>query len=186
MFIGSYSAPVAKSLKAKVMASLLALAAAVALPQAAHLLGYATGTGNAIGTILLPMHFAIIALGLFAGPYAGLVAGAMSPVVSYMLTGMPSVAVLPFMVAELAGYGFAAGLVASKDVHPAFKVAFALVAGRLLRTSVTAIAVFAFGVNAAVADVWTAVVPGIPGILLQLILIPLIVRAVERAARQRP
>ena len=84
MFIGSYSAPVAKSLKAKVMASLLALAAAVALPQAAHLLGYATGTGNAIGSILLPMHFAIIALGLFAGPYAGLVAGAMSPVVSYM------------------------------------------------------------------------------------------------------
>ena len=68
MFIGSYSAPAAKSLKAKVCASLLALAAAVALPQAAHLLGYATGTGNAIGTILLPMHFAIIALGLFAGP----------------------------------------------------------------------------------------------------------------------
>ena len=183
MFIGSYSAPVAKSLKAKVMASLLALAAAVTLPQAAHLLGYATGTGNAIGSILLPMHFAIIALGLFAGPVAGLVAGALSPLVSFMLTGMPSVAVLPFMVAELAGYGFAAGLIASKDVHPALKVAFTLVAGRLLRTFVTAIAVAGFGANAGIADVWTAVVPGIPGILLQLILIPVIVRAVEAASR---
>ena len=132
------------------------------------------------------MHFAILALGLFAGPVAGLIAGALSPLVSFLLTGMPSAAVLPFMVAELAGYGFAAGLVASKDVHPAFKVAFALVAGRLLRTSVTAIAVLAFGANAGIADVWTAVLPGIPGILLQLILIPLIVRAVERAARQRP
>ncbi len=183
MFIGSYSAPVAKSLKAKFSASLIALAAAVTLPQAAHLLGYATGTGNAIGSILLPMHFAIIALGLFAGPYAGLVAGALSPVVSYLLTGMPSVAVLPFMVAELAGYGFAAGLIASKDVHPALKVAFTLVAGRLLRTFVTAIAVAGFGANAGIADVWTAVVPGIPGILLQLILIPVIVRAVEAASR---
>ena len=183
MFIGSYSAPVAKSLKAKFSASLLALAAAVTLPQAAHLLGYATGTGNAIGSILLPMHFAIIALGLFAGPYAGLVAGALSPVVSYLLTGMPSVAALPFMVAELAGYGFAAGLIASKDVHPALKVAFTLVAGRLLRTFVTAIAVAGFGANAGIADVWTAVVPGIPGILLQLILIPVIVRAVEAASR---
>ena len=183
MFIGSYSAPVAKSLKAKFLASLLALAAAVALPQAAHLLGYATGTGNTIGSILLPMHFAIIALGLFAGPYAGLVAGALSPVVSYLLTGMPSVAVLPFMVAELAGYGFAAGFIASKDIHPALKVAFTLVAGRLLRTFVTAIAVAGFGANAGIADVWTAVVPGIPGILLQLILIPVIVRAVEAASR---
>lgn len=183
MFIGSYSAPVAKSLKAKVLASLLALAAAVTLPQAAHLLGYATGTGNAIGSILLPMHFAIIALGLFAGPCAGLVAGALSPVVSYLLTGMPSVAVLPFMVAELAGYGFAAGLIASKDIHPALKVAFTLVAGRLLRTFVTAIAVAGFGANAGIADVWTAVIPGIPGILLQLILIPVIVRAVEAASR---
>ena len=183
MFIGSYSAPVAKSLKAKVLASLLALAAAVTLPQAAHLIGYATGTGNAIGSILLPMHFAIIALGLFAGPYAGLVAGALSPVVSYLLTGMPSVAVLPFMAAELAGYGFAAGLIASKNVHPALKVAFTLVAGRLLRTFVTAIAVAGFGANAGIADVWTAVVPGIPGILLQLILIPVIVRAVETASR---
>lgn len=186
MFIGSYSAPAAKSLKAKVSASLLALAAAVALPQAAHLIGYTTGTGNAIGSILLPMHFAILALGLFAGPVAGLIAGALSPLVSFLLTGMPSAAVLPFMVAELAGYGFAAGLLASKDIHPAFKVAFALVAGRLLRTFVTAIAVLAFGANAGIADVWAAVVPGIPGILLQLILIPLIVRAVERAARQRP
>ena len=173
----------AKSLKAKVMASLLALAAAVTLPQAAHLIGYATGTGNAIGSILLPMHFAIIALGLFAGPYAGLVAGALSPVVSYLLTGMPSVAVLPFMAAELAGYGFAAGLIASKNVHPALKVAFTLVAGRLLRTFVTAIAVAGFGANAGIADVWTAVVPGIPGILLQLILIPVIVRVVETASR---
>ena len=56
MFIGSYSAPAAKSLKAKVCASLLALAAAVALPQAAHLIGYATGTGNAIGTIFIALH----------------------------------------------------------------------------------------------------------------------------------
>ena len=80
------------SVKFQTLAALIAIAAAVALPQVAHGIGAVTGMGTAVGETFLPMHLPIIIVGLLAGPYAGLIAGAASPIISFALSGMPPAA----------------------------------------------------------------------------------------------
>ncbi len=92
------------SIKKQTVAALLAVVAAVALPQLFHVMGYLSGLGTALGEIFLPMHLPILFIGLLAGPYAGAIAGACSPLVSFALTGMPGSAMLPFMMLELCTY----------------------------------------------------------------------------------
>ena len=86
------------SLKAQTAGAILAMLSAVALPQLVHLLGGSMGVGTALGEMLLPMHLPIILAGLLIGPYAAGIAGLLSPLVSFALTGMPMAAMLPFMM----------------------------------------------------------------------------------------
>ena len=171
--------------KSKTFAGLLALAGALALPQLVHWLGAVSGMGSALGETLLPMHLAVILAGLFAGPLVGLAAGAIGPAVSFLLSGMPAAAVLPFMTVELAGYGLAAGLLASVRMPAFFKLLIAQVAGRALRSAAVLIAFYGFGGGLPVASIWTSIVTGLPGIVLQWALVPLIVFWVERMAARK-
>ncbi|RKY70366.1 MAG: ECF transporter S component, partial [Candidatus Latescibacterota bacterium] len=41
------------------------------------------------GKVFLPMHFPVIVAGLLFGPFSGLLVGLFSPVLSFLLTGMP-------------------------------------------------------------------------------------------------
>ena len=171
--------------KSKTFAGLLAVAGALVLPQLVHWLGAVSGMGSALGETLLPMHLAVILAGLFAGPLVGLAAGAISPAVSFLLSGMPAAAVLPFMTVELAGYGLAAGLLASVRMPAFFKLLIAQVAGRALRSAAVLIAFYGFGGGLPVASIWTSIVTGLPGIVLQWALVPLIVFWVERMAARK-
>ncbi len=171
--------------KSKTFAGLLAVAGALALPQLVHWLGAVSGMGSALGETLLPIHLAVILAGLFAGPLVGLAAGAISPAVSFLLSGMPAAAVLPFMTVELAGYGLAAGLLASVRMPAFFKLLIAQVAGRALRSAAVLIAFYGFGGGLPVASIWTSIVTGLPGIVLQWALVPLIVFWVERMAARK-
>ena len=171
--------------KSKTFAGLLAVAGALALPQLVHWLGAVSGMGSALGETLLPMHLAVILAGLFAGPLVGLAAGAISPAVSFFLSGMPAAAVLPFMTVELAGYGLAAGLLASVRMPAFFKLLIAQAAGRALRSAAVLISFYGFGGGLPVASIWTSIVTGLPGIVLQWALVPLIVFWVERMAARK-
>lgn len=171
--------------KSKTFAGLPAVAGALALPQLVHWLGAVSGMGSALGETLLPMHLAVILAGLFAGPLVGLAAGTISPAVSFLLSGMPAAAVLPFMTVELAGYGLAAGLFASVRMPAFFKLLIAQVAGRALRSAAVLIAFYGFGGGLPVASIWTSIVTGLPGIVLQWALVPLIVFWVERMAARK-
>lgn len=92
----------------RTLAVLAAVIAAIALPQLFHMLGAVTGMGTALGQIFLPMHLPVLLVGLLAGPAAGLAAGAVSPLLSYAISGMPVLTGLPFMALELAVYGLIA------------------------------------------------------------------------------
>ena len=100
------------ALKPQTYATIVSIIMAVLAPQIAHVLGRAFGVEKAIGEIILPMHFPVILVGVLAGPYAGLITGLMGPLASSLLTGMPAMVKLPFMMIELGAYGFVAGLVA--------------------------------------------------------------------------
>ncbi len=169
------------SLKVQTMVTIAAIVSAVALPQIVHLIGRATGMGTAFGELLLPMHLPIFLVGLLAGPYAGAIAGLLGPVCSFSLAGMPSVAVLPFMMIELCTYGLVAGLLRKTNLPTVGKVLIVQVAGRVCRAVALAIACYVLGTTEiAVASVWTGTVNGVTGIVLQLILLPMVVKAVER------
>lgn len=150
----------------------------VLLPQLFH------GFGPAAGQIFLPMHIPVLMAGLLLGPWAGGVTGVVSPVLSCMITGMPAPARLPFMVLELAAYGIVSGLF-SKDQMTLKRAYVGLIssqaAGRAVNALCTAAAVYLLGVKgASVQAVWGSVVTGLPGIAIQLILIPPLVLAVGK------
>ena len=159
------------SLSTKAAATVLAIVAAVALPQLFHVIGAVSGQGTMLGVAFLPMHLPIIFVGLIAGPAVGAIAGAAAPLASFLLSGMPMLAML---MVELCAYGLVAGLLREVKLPSLAKVVIAQLAGRVVLTAATAIAVFAFGSSKAVAATWTSdLAAGLPGLALQWALIPL-------------
>lgn len=162
------------SLSIKAAATVLAIVAAVALPQLFHVIGAVSGQGTMLGVAFLPMHLPIIFVGLIAGPAAGAIAGAAAPLASFLLSGMPMLAMLPLMMVELFAYGLVAGLLREVKLPSLVKVVIVQLAGRVVLTAATAIAVFAFGSSKTVAATWTSdLTAGLPGLALQWALIPL-------------
>ena len=159
------------SIKKQTVAALLAVVAAVALPQLFHVMGYLSGLGTALGEIFLPMHLPILFIGLLAGPYAG----ACSPLVSFALTGMPGSAMLPFMMLELCTYGVCSGLLRTAKMPCIGKVLIAQVSGRAVRAIALLLAVFVFHTTKLpISIIWNSIVVGIFGLVLQWTFIPLI------------
>lgn len=132
-----------------------------------------------IGNMLLPMHLPVFLCGLICGWKYGLCVGAILPVMRSLMFGMP--ALYPSAVAmafELATYGLAVGLVfvllRQRNLLTLYaSLLIAMVAGRAVWGCVTAILLgasgSAFTFSAFLAG---ALLNAIPGIILQLILIP--------------
>lgn len=179
---------VCKTWKTKTAAAVLAVIAAVALPQICHYLGMISNLGTSIGETFLPMHIAIFLVGYFAGAWAGLGAGLLSPVISFALTTvmgrpMPALAMLPFMTIELGVYGLTTGLFAKSKIPTLATLFIAQAAGRAVRALAIVAGVYAFGAGVSVATIWTSIYAGLPGLILQWILIPLLVYYVRKKAK---
>ena len=137
------------------------------------------------GSIFLPMHIPVLLCGLICGwPYGG-VCGLIGPLISSLVTGMPPAAMLPSMMVECCMYGFATGLL-MKYVRTKHSMAdlyislvSAMVAGRLVAGLAKAW-IFTPGVSP-FAWVTTSLITGIPGIVIQLVLMPMVVFALTRA-----
>lgn len=168
------------SIKAQVLASIFAIVGAAALPQVFHALGAVSGMGTSLGEAFLPMHLPIILVGLLAGPYAGAISGLLGPLVSFGVSGMPGIAMLPFMMIELCAYGLFSGMLRNVKIPVIAKVVIAQVAGRAVRAAAVLVSVYAVGNESiAVSVIWTSIAAGIFGIALQWVLIPLIIYRVE-------
>ena len=164
------------SFKAEMIAILFGLATAVALPQLFHIVGAASGLGNTLGEIFLPMHLPVLFIGLAAGRRAGAITGLFSPLLSFFLTAMPNIVVLPFMMLELMGYGFFAGLMRGVKSPTILKVLVAQILGRTVRFVAICIAFYALSyTKVAPLSVFLSVPRGLVGIIFQLILLPLLI-----------
>lgn len=159
----------------------LFLALGIVVPLAIH----ATGIPG-IGNILLPMHIPVLLAGYCLGPVYGGFIGLLCPLIS-SLFGMPPMARMPFMMGELAAYGAVCGLLAAKTKLPRKKggvyavLLSAMIAGRAVYALMLAIAAYLLqipcgGPMAAI----TAVVTGVPGIVLQLVLVPLMMVLLQK------
>ena len=168
------------SIKVQTLAALLAVIGAVAIPQLFHVMGAVSGLGTALGETFLPMHLPIIFVGLLAGPYAGAAAGLLGPLVSHLMTGMPGSIMLPFMMIELCAYGIFAGLLRNTKMPNIAKVLIVQFAGRAVRAIAILIAVYALGNESVkIPVIWNSILTGIPGLALQLSLIPLLMYRIE-------
>lgn len=154
------------------------VALCLVLPMAFHSIPNA-------GQVILPMHIPVLLCGLICGwPYGG-VCGLVGPLLSSVLTGMPPAAMLPSMMVECAVYGFTSGLLmkyvrtgkAVTDLY--ISLISAMAAGRIAAGFAKAW-IFTPGVSP-FAWVTTSLVSGIPGIVIQLVLMPLVVTALTRA-----
>jgi len=102
------------------------IAAAVALPVVAHLLG-------APVRYILPMHWPVILAGLVYGWRSGALTGFFAPVVSYIISGYPLPHIIPSMTVELLAYGMVAGLLRERFHYNAIaSTAIALAIGRII------------------------------------------------------
>ena len=168
----SMSAP---TIRVKAVATIIATVAAVALPQLCHVIGDISGLGSGLGEAFLPMHLPVMLLGIFMGKYCGAVAGFAAPMISFALTGMPKIGLLPFMAIELCVYGFMMGALKDKKMPVFGKVIISQVVGRAIRAIAIALAVYAFDYTAlSLSVIWTSIAAGLPGLILQWCMIPLI------------
>ena len=138
------------------------------------------------GGIFLPMHIPVLLCGLICGFPYGLLSGVLTPLVSSMLTGMPPAAYLPGMLCELAVYGLVSALlirtVRTKSFYANIYISLigAMLAGRVVYGILNSL-IFSAGKYSLQMWLTSAFVTALPGILAQLILIPLIMIALRKA-----
>ncbi len=157
----------------------LCLALGVVLPIAFH------SVANA-GSIFLPMHIPVLLCGIICGWPYGLACGVLAPILSSLITGMPPMAYVPSMVCELAVYGLATGLIKQfvKTGKPVLDIYIALISAMLLgRITFGVLNALIFRAGEYSLAVWTtaAFVTALPGIIIQLIVIPILVLALQKA-----
>ena len=161
----------------RMVSAALCVALCTVLPIAFH------AVPNA-GSVFLPMHIPVLLCGLVCGWPYGFICGLLGPFLS-SFTGMPPMAVLPGMMVECGVYGLASGLgmkyirtgKAAVDLY--ISMGTAMVLGRVV-AGLAKTLIFAPG-TPAFAWVTTSLVTGIPGIVIQLVLMPLLIAALTRA-----
>ena len=150
-------------------------------------LPFATGQIPEIGSKLLPMHIPVLICGFICGWPYGLTVGLITPILRSVIFGMPPL--FPTAVAmtfELAAYGFLAGFIykmlPKKNFMIYFSLLMAMIGGRIVWGVVSYILYGASGTSFAMNTfIAGAFVEALPGIILQIVLIPPIVIALKKA-----
>lgn len=142
----------------------------------------------AIGKMLLPMHIPVLLCGFIVGWQYGALTGFLLPIVRGLVFGMPPL--YPNAVAmafEMAAYGFVSGYLYSHARWQCTKMLYislvtAMLAGRLVWAFAEVI-LLGIGGNTFTWEMFAAgaFLNAIPGIIVQLVLIPLIMVALRRA-----
>lgn len=134
------------------------------------------------GTVLLPMHIPVFLMGLLCGPMYGALGGIIIPVLSCLFTGMPPLfPMLPIMMGELFTYGLMSGVLYHKIKMPLYpSILVSMLCGRAVYGLIFQVLLLANNGVLKALSVAGAILEGIPGIVIQLILLPAIVLAVKK------
>lgn len=164
----------------RVCTTAVCIALCYVLPLAFHAVG--------MGSVFSPMHIPVLLCGLVCGGWSGLLCGIIGPILSSVLSGMPPAAMLVSMVPELCAYGLLSGLL-MKAIHtgklyPDLYAAMlpAMLAGRIVGGIASALFYLSTAKAYSLA-LWASsyFVKSLPGIFLQLVLVPLLVYMLTKA-----
>lgn len=141
--------------------------------------------GQTFNIMFSPMHFPVLIAGLAIGPAEGLAAGVVTPILNYIVNGMPPQGPLA-MACELGMYGLVTGLVmryvpglkGTAKMYAALVIAMIL--GRVAGGLVTGFILNAgkYSVSLWISSYFAATAPAI---VVDLTIVPLIVRALQKA-----
>ncbi|WP_310603906.1 ECF transporter S component [Anaerosporobacter sp.] len=139
-----------------------------------------------IGNMLCPMHIPILLCGFICGAPYGLIAGIIVPLLRSVMFGKPQMMPIAIaMAAELATYGLATGLLYSKLRKFKGRIYVSLIFSMILGRMVWGIV--SFGLFHMLGNPFTwkffvmqAFIKAIPGIIIQLVCIPVIVYQLQR------
>ena len=151
----------------------------------AYVLPFLTGQVPQFGAMLCPMHLPVLLCGFLCGPFWGLLIGAIAPLFRSLTLGAPLLFPTAVCMAfELAAYGAVAGLMhrilPRKKPYIYLSLLTAMVAGRLVWGAAMMVCMgikggaFTFAAFAA-----GAVTNAIPGIVVQILLIPVLVMVLD-------
>ncbi len=137
------------------------------------------------GRIFLPMHIPVFLAGIYVGPVSGLIVGLVCPTLSFLLTGMPPPYAVPLMSMELPVYGLSVGILIRWIKVPVLSLLISMILGRLA----FGLGLFVLGQFLSLpygpeAFVKVSIISGLPGIAIQLILIPLLMETIKLSKRQ--
>lgn len=139
-----------------------------------------------IGSALCPMHFPVLLCGFLCGPSDALIVGFVAPLLRFLLFGMPPI--LPSgipMSFELATYGVLAGLLyrlfSTKKINIYLALTGAMIGGRIV-WALSRVVLFGLGVAPFSLELFivNGFVNAIPGIIAQIVLIPVLVMSIRR------
>lgn len=154
----------------------LLIALGVILPQLFHIFGQAAGQA------FLPMHIPVLLAGLLIGPYWGMCVAIAAPILSSLITGMPPVPMIYFMLFELVTYAVVSGLLSGK-LNIYLNLIITLICGRIVYGLSLVAAVNLFGMTfkfASTTAFFGGIMTGLPGVAIQLVFIPLIMFALKK------
>lgn len=162
----------------KLVLSGMFLALGIVLP-------FLTGQIPQIGSMLLPMHIPVLLCGFICGWKYGLAVGFIVPLLRSMMFSMPPMMTAIAMAFELAAYGMMTGILykvlPGKKVKVYVSLILAMIAGRVVWGLASLVI---YGVTNA-SFTWQIFIGGallnaIPGIILQLIVVPVLVLAIQK------
>ena len=153
-------------------------------------LPFLTGQIPEIGSMLCPMHIPVLLCGFICGWKYGLVVGLIAPVLRSIVLGMPPLFPTGLcMSLELASYGVISGIafriLPKKTFYIYVSLIIAMMFGRIVwGTSMF----FCYGLNFSkfgLINFWTgAFVNALPGIIVQIVLIPIIIIVYKRLTKR--
>ena len=159
------------------------------------LLPFLTGQIPEIGSMLCPMHIPVLICGFICGWKYGLIVGAITPILRSVIFQMPPMYPTALSMAfELGTYGFVSGFLynifMNKDknniLYTFLTLIIAMLSGRIVWGVTKAILLcvgeksFTFA-----AFITGGFLDAVPGIILQLVLVPIIVKIVNKKEKKQ-
>lgn len=172
------------TVKALISAGIIALA--VILPQLAHFT-----FGQSAGVMLLPMYLPVLLGGCLLGSTWAAGIGLLSPLVSFIITSavsspMPAAARLPFMMAELCIFAAVSGMFSKKIAENALFAFPAVLAAELCGRGffLLSVALLSRFTPFTAAMIWGQIKAGLPGLLIQALIVPAAVIILNRILKK--
>ena len=165
---------------------LINLALAAMFLALAFVMPFLTGQIQQFGNMLCPMHIPVILCGFVCGGPWGLAVGFIAPLLRSLTLGMPPMYPVAFAMAfELAAYGLISGILyrafPKKKGYIYATLIISMIIGRLVWGAVQ---FWCMGLDASkfgLSAFWAgAVANALPGIMIQIVIIPIIVMLLEK------